>query len=127
AGRGRCASGCASATCRGRRRGASADCGRRDSAMSVEAEVRVFLDQLRRRVRPPAQVTELPPADDALRAVDPGSDLATRFVASAEAAGCRVHRAGPADWTARVARIVAEQGITSVLVQTEAGTALTPE
>lgn len=95
--------------------------------MSVEAAVRTFLDQLRRRVRPPAQVTELPPADDALRAVDPGSDLATRFVASAEVAGCRVHRVGLADWTSQVARIVAEQDITSVLVQAEPRTALTPE
>lgn len=95
--------------------------------MSVDAAVRAFLDQLRRRVRPPAKTTELPPADDALRAVEPGSDPAARFVASAEAAGCRVHRAGTVDWASQVARIVAEHGIASVLVQAEPGTALTPE
>ncbi|MEW6199096.1 MAG: lactate utilization protein [Planctomycetota bacterium] len=95
--------------------------------MSVEAAVRAFLDRLRRRVRLPAKKTELPPADDTLRAVEPSLDLAARFVASAEAAGCRVHRVGTADWTAQVARIVTEHRIASVLVQVEPGTALTPE
>lgn len=95
--------------------------------MSVDAAAWAFLDQLRRRVRPPAKGTELPPADDALRAVDAGSDVATRFAASAEAAGCRVHRVNPAEWTSAIEQIVAEHGIASVLVQAEAGTALTPQ
>lgn len=95
--------------------------------MSVDAAVRAFLDQLRRRARPPARETELPPADDSLRALDRGSDLAARFIASAEAAGCRVHRVNLAEWTSAIEQIFAQHGITSVLVQAEDGTALTPE
>lgn len=64
--------------------------------------VREFIARVRQRMAHMPTRTPLPQQPvTALRAVDHATDLAGRFVAAAEAAGCRAYRASEASWPDR--------------------------
>ena len=90
--------------------------------------VRDFLRALRARVAGLPQTTALPeqPAS-ALRAVALDEDLPARFAAAAQAAGCQVRRCTEHDWPAAVCEILHGHAAHEVVVEPQAGTALTAE
>ena len=91
-------------------------------------KVRAFLHDLRRRTQGIAPVTPLPePSNAALREVDPSDDLTGRFVASAEAAGCRVRRASADTWVDSVVVILQGLAARRVVVEPLAASALIAE
>jgi L-lactate dehydrogenase complex protein LldG len=90
--------------------------------------VREFLESLRQRVQHARAETPLPGTPTSLlREVAETEDLAARFAASAETAGCRVHRAGEPGWLAAVREIVRSQSAKKAIVEAQPETALTAE
>ncbi len=99
-----------------------------DTSRHVAGPVSEFLQSLRRRMQHVAPTTPLPSEPASLmREVAPEDDLVARFMASAEAAGCRVWRAEGPDWLAVPRRILSEHGAKHVVVEPQPGTALTAE
>jgi len=95
---------------------------------SIPRPVSEFLASLRARMRHIEPRTLLP-AEPAslLREVGPDDDVVTRFLASAAAAGCRVYHSKDQDWLAAIREIVRGQAAKKVIIEPQAGTALTAE
>lgn len=89
---------------------------------------RAFVARLRQRVEHVSAKTPLPQQPvTALRAVGNDEDLAARFVAAAEAAGCGTYRASKESWPTVVRDILRGRSARRVVVEPQAGTALGAE
>lgn len=94
----------------------------------ADGSIRDFLQCLRLRLQHLTSETPLPvePAG-LLREVAADDNLVSRFLDSAAAVGCRVYRSTDQDWLAAIRGIVRSQAVKKVIVEPQAGTALTAE
>jgi hypothetical protein len=84
----------------------------------VNAELRAFINGLRRRAAVPDEATPLPSqAVTALRAVAGSDDCAALFAARAAEAGCRVHRCQADALGECVRDVLRAGGISNVVLQ----------
>jgi L-lactate dehydrogenase complex protein LldG len=95
---------------------------------SIPRPVSEFLASLRARMRHIEPRTLLPAEPTSLlREVGPDDDVVARFLDSAAAVGCRVYRSTDQDWLAAIREIVRGQAAKKVIIEPQAGTALTAE